>query len=197
MPSDNLDESPYDEIMGQAKAFLVLTLDTKNPIEIGSFVSEFTSVASQYGKFVKERHPDLVSEAHIFVKQVKKGSIIVEMIPFLPTIFGADGVVGTQINAINEFVRAYGGKLEPIRKKMARLTMQRGLISGIFWELSRLWPSIQMGSYRLKRQCIRTASANKALRFILQRKRPCGRHTTSRPISAPSSGVIMPILSGF
>lgn len=123
MSSDNLGESPYDEIMGQAKAFLVLKLDTKNPIEIGSFVSEFTSVASQYGKFVKERHPDLASEAHIFVKQVKKGSIIVEMIPFLPTIFGSDGVVATieQINAINEFVRAYGGKLRTYSKKDGKI----------------------------------------------------------------------------
>src|ERR1700688_3567472 len=99
--------------MGLEKAFIVLTLDTKNPIEIGNFVSEFTSVASQYEKFVKQRHPDLASEAHIFVKEVKKGSIIVEMIPFLPTIFGFDGVVAAidQINAKNEFVGVYGGKI--------------------------------------------------------------------------------------
>lgn len=45
------------------------------------------------------------------------------MIPFLPTIFGLDGVVATidQINAINEFVHVYGGKISSYTKKEGRV----------------------------------------------------------------------------
>lgn len=54
-------------------ACIVVTLDTKQPIEIGDFVAEFISVADQYEKFVRENYPDLVSQAHVYVREVKKG----------------------------------------------------------------------------------------------------------------------------
>ena len=33
-------------------AYIVLNVDTKQPIELGDFVGGFTSIASQYDKFV-------------------------------------------------------------------------------------------------------------------------------------------------
>jgi hypothetical protein len=120
MAGDNLSARTYDELMGAAQAFIVLTLDTKHPIEIGDFVSEFTSVASQYDKFMKENHPDLASGAHIFVKQIKKGSIIAELLPYAPfVVLGASEIAHhmEQINAVNEFVKNYGTKLKSYFKK--------------------------------------------------------------------------------
>src|SRR6266576_1486292 len=114
MNSDNLSERTYDRIMGATSAYIQVRLDTKNPIEIGDFVSEFTSVAAQYEKFIREEYPDLTSEAHIFVKQVKRGSIIVELLPFVPfIILGGPEIAASleHINAVNEFVRNYGSKL--------------------------------------------------------------------------------------
>jgi hypothetical protein len=64
---------PMMKIMGRAAAHIILRIRTKNPIELGDFVSEFTSVASQYDKFIRENHPDLGPEARIFVKQIRKG----------------------------------------------------------------------------------------------------------------------------
>ncbi len=98
--------------MTAGKPYIILKLETKNPIELGNFVSEFTSVASQYDKFIKERYPHLAAEAEIFVKQIKRGSIIIELLPFLPLIFGVESLSSIEhINAVNEFVRDYGTKL--------------------------------------------------------------------------------------
>jgi hypothetical protein len=73
-------------LMGATQAYIVVRLQTKNPIEIGDFVSEFTSVSDQYGKFIRENYPDLIPDAEIFVKQVRRGSIIVELLPFVPFV---------------------------------------------------------------------------------------------------------------
>ena len=58
------------------------------------------------------RYPHLAAEAEIFVKQIKRGSIIIELLPFLPLIFGVESLSSIEhINAVNEFVRDYGTKL--------------------------------------------------------------------------------------
>lgn len=118
--SDNQRAHTYADLMGAAQAYISVKIKTKNPIEIGDFVSEFTSVASQYEKFIRDEHPDLVSEAHIYVKQVKRGSIIVELLPFAPfVIMGAGQIAHSmeQVNAVNKFVRNYGHKLKAYFKK--------------------------------------------------------------------------------
>jgi hypothetical protein len=105
--------------MGRAAAHIILRIKTKNPIELGDFVSEFTSVASQYEKFIRENHPDLGPDARIYVKQIKKGSIIAELLPFAPFAIFAPEIISSieQINAVNEFVRDYGHKLRAYFKK--------------------------------------------------------------------------------
>ena len=98
---------------GEVRIFL--RIKTRNPIELGDFVSEFTSVASQYEKFIRERHPEFGLDARIYVKQIKRGSIVAELLPFLPLLmFGNTDPFSTieQVNAVTEFVRTYGGKLK-------------------------------------------------------------------------------------
>jgi hypothetical protein len=43
--------------MGDGQTHIIVTLDTKEPIE-GDFVTAFTSVASQYNKFITDIYPD-------------------------------------------------------------------------------------------------------------------------------------------
>lgn len=99
---------------------IIVTLSTKKPIEIGDFVAAFTSVENQYEKFVKERFPDATGEAKIFVKQIKKGSIIAELLPFVPhALLNMQSAIGTmdQVLIVDEFVRKYGGALKAYIKK--------------------------------------------------------------------------------
>jgi hypothetical protein len=106
---DNRNEQTYDATMGGAAAHIILKIQTKNPIELGDFVAEFTSIASQHDKFIRENHPDLGPEARIYVTQIKKGSIIAELLPFVPFGMFVPEIIQSieQINAVTEFVRNY------------------------------------------------------------------------------------------
>lgn len=99
-----------------------MKLQTKSPIEIGHFVAGFTSVASQYDKFIKEHCPDLAAEADIYVKQVTPGSIVVELSPFVPYgVFGTESLTRiTHINAVDEFIRSYKDKVGAYFRKNGR-----------------------------------------------------------------------------
>ena len=99
--------------MAGAQAYINVTIDTKSPIELGDFVSEFTSVSSQYDKFMRENHPDLSPGAQMFVKQVTRGSIIFELLPYAPNLLLGPDVVSTidAVNAVIEFVEEYKGRL--------------------------------------------------------------------------------------
>ncbi len=104
--------------MGAAQSYVVVKIDTANPIDLGDFVAEFTSIASQYEKFMRDFHPDLAPGAQMFVKQVKRGSIIFDLLPFAPLVlFGSGDSLIHQleaINAVNDFVRFYGKKLRTV-----------------------------------------------------------------------------------
>jgi hypothetical protein len=91
--------------MGDGQTHIIVTLDTKEPIEIGDFATAFTSVASQYNKFMTDNHPEMGGDARVYVKEVRSGSIIADLIPVL-TAFGVAGstlVAIQQADAIVDF----------------------------------------------------------------------------------------------
>ena len=59
--------------MAVGKPHIVLTLDTKEPIELGAFVGAFTSLGNEYDRFIKQAEPDLAGEADMFVYKVRSG----------------------------------------------------------------------------------------------------------------------------
>jgi hypothetical protein len=72
--------------MAVGKPHIVLTLDTKEPIELGAFVGVFTSLGNEYDRFIRQAEPDLAGEADLFVRKVRSGSIIVDLIPWLSMV---------------------------------------------------------------------------------------------------------------
>jgi hypothetical protein len=84
---DSWQLASYGFLMAEGQAHIIVTIDTENPIEIGDFVSAFTSVANQFDKFIATNHPEISGDAHIFVKEVTSGSIIADLIPLAP-VFG-------------------------------------------------------------------------------------------------------------
>jgi hypothetical protein len=102
--------------MASAAAHIIVTINVERPIDLGNFVSAFTSVSSQYDKFIREKHPDLSSDARIFVCEVRHGSIVADLIPFFThdLIGGIYSIVEPveQIAVTHEFVRHYGAKLK-------------------------------------------------------------------------------------
>jgi len=100
----------YNSLMIESPVHLTYTLDAKEPVELGNFVAQFVAIGNEFERFVKEHHKDLAADATFFVKDVRKGSTIVDMIPGMavaaPFIANAD-----QILIVEDFVRRWGGRL--------------------------------------------------------------------------------------
>lgn len=101
----------YAALMQTDTPHIVLTIDTKEPIELGDFVSAFTSIANQYKKFILAEHPGLNAEAQMFVREVRPGSIIADLIPL--GIISLPAVVQymDRILIVEQFVKLYGNRL--------------------------------------------------------------------------------------
>lgn len=95
--------------MGEYPAHIILKLDTKNPIELGDFVGAFTSLANEFDRFIKAEHPDLASDAQIYVREVNAGCIEADLIPWLavaaPLIAEMDKVL-----IVEDFIRRWGSR---------------------------------------------------------------------------------------
>jgi hypothetical protein len=116
----------YSRLMAESGAFLILTIETKEPIEIGAFVGEFTSLANQYEKYFHEKYPDSDESAEVFVTQVSQGSIVAHLVPYWPVAASVGGaaLVGVtvmeKLNTIEDFLERWSGRLKPYFKKGGR-----------------------------------------------------------------------------
>ncbi len=108
---DNFAGYSYDAIMAGEPAHIELHVDTKQPIELGDFVAGFTSISSQYDKFVKSSFPNLEGESRIFIREVRPGSIEADLIPW--AVKGVSAVINAmdQVLIVEQFVRLYGKRL--------------------------------------------------------------------------------------
>ena len=93
-----------------SQAILTLRIDTENPIELDSFVGAFTSLAEEYRREMRSQFPDIVSDARILVKEIRKGSYVADLIPYViavaPLISGMDHVL-----TVEKFVKVWGGRI--------------------------------------------------------------------------------------
>jgi hypothetical protein len=115
IPRDTFGESSYSALMADGQAHIIVTIDTKEPIELGDFVAAFTSLSSQYHQYIAENRPELSSEARIFITEIRAGSIIADLIPFAK-MFGFATVVPVmeQLDVVADFVEKYGAKLKSL-----------------------------------------------------------------------------------
>jgi nucleotide-binding universal stress UspA family protein len=118
--------SSYLGLMRESPVHLTYILETKEPVELGDFVAQFVAIGNEFERFVKEQHKDLAGDASFFVKEVRKGSTIVDMIPAMavvaPFIANAD-----QVMIVEDFVRRWGKRLSALisdQKKDAPTTPQ-------------------------------------------------------------------------
>lgn len=81
-----IQNSPYKNPMEGADAFLRLRISTVEPMELHAFVGLFTSLAEEYSRSVHQNNPEIEGQSKIFVKEIRQGSIIAELIPIFTTI---------------------------------------------------------------------------------------------------------------
>ena len=67
-------------------AYIRLSLDVDQPVELDEFVAAFTSLASEYERHMRVTDPGLNSTATMYVKQVREGSIIAILMPVVDAV---------------------------------------------------------------------------------------------------------------
>jgi hypothetical protein len=106
----------YAEAMKGNPPHLILTLETKDPIEVGDFVGAFTSLASQYEKYVATMFPDREGGADVYVAEVKEGSIVAVLIEY-----GGYALAGTGgLVLLDDFVDRLGKRIKQYTKSGGR-----------------------------------------------------------------------------
>lgn len=83
----------YSDLMGETDSFLTITLDLSDPVEIHDFAAFFAGMGSQFDDWLGRNHPDLKGTARLYVREVRRGSIIADLIPQLDVIGAMDNVL--------------------------------------------------------------------------------------------------------
>ena len=119
--SDNGTWPTYSELMDHGGPFIRLTLATDQPIELSEFVGAFTALAAEYDRYVRGAVPELGPEATLYVREVRAGSIIADLVPYF--LWSSAGLVAVVAgaNTIGEFVERYGGQISTYLKPGGRL----------------------------------------------------------------------------
>ncbi len=110
MNSDKPCNLGYRDFMEKAGAFIRVKIETTQPIELNDFVSAFASIGSEYSRFMKAENPDLSDDAKIYVSEVRQGSIIADLVPYVMPILQAIDVgliVDQFIKRVGDIVRTY------------------------------------------------------------------------------------------
>lgn len=78
----------YSQLMGESNAYLTITLDLDDPVEISDFASLFAGIGGQFDDYMREHYPDLKGQGQMYVKEVRRGSIVADLIPNIPDLIG-------------------------------------------------------------------------------------------------------------
>ncbi len=99
----------YSQAMLEGKNFIELKIELREPAELYDLVASFTAVASQFDDYIRNEHPNLVDgDSKIYVKQIRAGSIVAELLPFIqPLIQNMDSAL-----IVDGFIKRYGGILQ-------------------------------------------------------------------------------------
>lgn len=101
---------------------LILRIETAFPIELNEFVSTFVGLGSQYEHFHDNAHPEDRGGARFYVREVRAGSIIAELVPWVVGIpsLGAAMAAVKHANDLVKFVENFQAKLAPYFKRGGR-----------------------------------------------------------------------------
>lgn len=115
------DGASYRDQMDARIPHLILKIETKDPIELGDFVTSMTGMAAQFQKYVAKHHPDLESESTVYVRQIKEGSIIAELIPIIGAVtFPEVAAHMENVNIIRAFTSHYAKRITAYFKRGGR-----------------------------------------------------------------------------
>jgi len=99
--------------VAEVPVVLTLVINNSQPIELSAFVGAFTSLAIEYRKSVRA-NDDLENEATIYVKEVRSGSIIADLIPVVEAALPIIASHADQIWQAVEFVEKWKDRIKKL-----------------------------------------------------------------------------------
>ncbi len=113
----------YVAAMIDGDPHLILRIETKEPIELGEFVATFVGIGSAYERYHDADNVDGRSDARVYVREVRAGSIIAELVPYalVATPFLGGAMAGVKhVNDLVKFVDTIRDKMKPYFRKNGR-----------------------------------------------------------------------------
>lgn len=102
---------------------LILKIETQKPIELGDFVGAFVGLGNQFESYYDATHPSERGDVKFYVREVRAGSIIAELVPYIAPavpILAATAAGIKHANDLHKFVETYGRKLSHYFKRGGR-----------------------------------------------------------------------------
>lgn len=102
--------------MENSPIILTLKIDNSTPIPLSSFVKAFTSLAAEYENSLRDSVDFQNDNAEIFIKEVRSGSIIADLIPFAAATLPLVVSEADKIVVAVEFVRKWETRLKSLAR---------------------------------------------------------------------------------
>ena len=109
--------------MTDKDAHLILKIETNAPVELGDFVAAFLGLGSQFERFHDRENPNEPGSAGFYVREVRAGSIIAELVPYVgmaAPILGDALAAIKHANELKKFVENFGSGLKRYFKRGGR-----------------------------------------------------------------------------
>ncbi|WP_146227450.1 hypothetical protein [Pseudoroseicyclus aestuarii] len=74
--------------MSSSDAYLEVTLDLNDPIEITDFAALFAGLGAEFERYLAREKPEMAGAARMYVKEVRKGSVIAALFAEIPDLIG-------------------------------------------------------------------------------------------------------------
>ena len=109
--------------MNADDAHLILKIEKNNPVELKEFVGTFVGLGNQFEHYYDNEYPQERGNARFYVREVRAGSIIIELVPYLVAASPILGVTMAGVKYANDlakFVETFGGKIRKYFKRGGR-----------------------------------------------------------------------------
>lgn len=108
-------EHTYKDFMDKTPVVLTLKIDNSQPIALSSFVKTFTSLAAEYEQTLRASDDFRNEDSEIFIKQIRSGSIIADLIPFAASTLPLVVSEADKIFVAVEFVKKWESRLRSLK----------------------------------------------------------------------------------
>lgn len=96
--------------MTDQNSYLTLTLNLAEPVEAGDLGKMFEALSKEFEDSLEGNNPDLVGQAKIYIKEIRKGSIIIDLLPLIRDAIG----VMKDAKVISDFSVLLQNRLKPL-----------------------------------------------------------------------------------